>query len=57
MTHVIDFHQAKSQRQREAVVRSFYDMFNYAVDFFIHYWFYPLVAAVETVRRRKLVVL
>ena len=57
MAHVIDFHQAKSQRQREAVIRSFYDMFNYAVDFVIHYWFYPLVAAVETVRRRQLVVL
>ena len=57
MTHVIDFHQAKSQRQHEAVVRSFYDMFNYAIDFFVHYWFYPLVAAVETVRRRQLVVL
>ena len=57
MAHVINFHQAKSQRQREAVVRSFYDMFNYAIDFFVHYWFYPLVAAVETVRRRQLVVL
>ena len=57
MAHVIDFHQAKAQRQRDAVVGSFYDMFNYAVDFFIHYWFYPLVAAVETVRRKRLVVL
>lgn len=57
MTNVINFHQAKSQRQREAVVSSFYDMFNYAVDFFIHYWFFPLVAAAETMRQRKLVVL
>ena len=57
MTNVINFHQAKSQRQRDAVIRSFTDLYQYAVDLFIHYWFYPLVAAVETVRRRKLVVL
>ena len=57
MAHVIDFHQAKEQRQRDAVVSSFYNLFNYAVDFVIHYWFYPLVAAVETVRRKQLVVL
>ena len=57
MAHVINFHQAKSQRQRDAVVSSFYNLFNYAVDFVIHYWFYPLVAAVETVRRKRLVVL
>ena len=57
MAHVINFHQAKTQRQRDAVIKSFYNLYHVAVDFFIHYWFYPLVAAVETVRRKRLVVL
>lgn len=56
MTNVIHFHAAKSRKQREEVIASFYKLFNFAVDFFIHYWFNPLVAAMETMRQRKLVV-
>lgn len=54
---IINFNQAKLERQQVHLSASFYNMYMAWIDLFMHFWVYPAVAAVETVKQRRIVVL
>ena len=56
MAHIINFNQAKLEQQQAQMSESFYNMYLAWYDLFMHFFVYPVVAAVETVKQRKIVV-
>lgn len=57
MTHIINFEQAKLDKQREVLAHSLYDMYATFFEMYLHFWVYPLIAASETVKQRRIVVI
>lgn len=55
MDNVIDFHKHKMQKQNEEVALAYYDMFTFTFDIYLHYFVYPLVAAVMSAHSKRIV--
>lgn len=55
MDNVIDFHKHKMQQKNEEAALAYYDMFTTMFDIYLHYFVYPLVAAVMTVHSKRIV--
>lgn len=55
MDNVIDLNAYRVQQKKEEVALAYYDMFNFAFDIYLHYFVYPIVAAVITAHQKRIV--
>lgn len=55
MDNVIDLNQHRVQQKKEEVALAYYDIFTFAFDVYLHYFVYPLVAAVMTAHSKRIV--
>ena len=57
MNNIIDFHEYKRKREISLLSSGFYDLFYTLFNLFVEYVMYPVVAAVQTIRKRKIVII
>ena len=57
MTNVINFNEYKLKKHTQGVLATIGELFTYVFNLFLEYVAYPIIAAVTTIKRRRVVVL
>lgn len=55
MSNVIDLNTHRTQKKQEEVALAYYNMITFMFDVYLHYFVYPVVAAVMSAHSKRIV--